>query len=149
MPTWAIVLIIIAAAMVAAIIILWRLGKKAEKRKAEQDEIIKQTAQSVSLLVIDKKKMRLKDSGLPPQAIAQAGRIAKNAKLPIVKAKVGPKIRSFICDPQIFDNVPVKKEVKAMVSGLYITQVKGLHGKTEPPKKKKGFRAWIQKKLNG
>ena len=148
MPAWAIVLIIIAAAMVAAIIILYRLGKKAEKRKAEQDELVRQTAQSVSLLIIDKKKMRLKDSGLPPQAIAQAGRLAKNAKLPIVKAKVGPKIMSLICDPQIFDNVPVKKEVKAMVSGLYITQVKGLHGKAEPPKKKKGLRAWLQKKLD-
>ena len=146
MPTWAIVLIIIAAAMVAAIIILWRLGKKAEKRKAEQDEIIKQTAQSVSLLVIDKKKMRLKDSGLPPQAIAQAGRIAKNAKLPIVKAKVGPKIAIFISDEKVFDLIPLKKEIKAEVSGLYIVGVKGIRGSLEKPEpKKKGIKGLLDR----
>lgn len=34
--------------------------------------------------------------------------------------------------------VPVKKEVKATVSGIYITEVKGLHGKpiVAPPKEK-------------
>ena len=34
----------------------------------------------------------------------------------------------------------VKKEVKAVVSGIYITDVKGLHGKSSQlPKKKEGF----------
>ena len=38
------------------------------------------------------------------------------------------------------DSVPVKKEVKAVVSGIYVIGVKGLHGKTEAkPQKKKGF----------
>ena len=52
------------------------------------------------------------------------------------------------------DEIPVKKEVKARVSGLYITSVRGLHGKTESEdgkKKKKGLRAWAlrkQKELN-
>ena len=90
--------------------------------------------------------MRLKDSGLPQAAIDQAGRLSKNAKVPIVKAKVGPKIMSLIADPDIFDQIPVKKEVKAMVSGLYITSVRGLHGKLETPEKKeKGFRAWLRR----
>ena len=36
--------------------------------------------------------------------------------------------------------IPTKKEVKATVSGIYITDVKGLHGKPLPvPQKKKGF----------
>jgi adenine-specific DNA glycosylase len=36
------------------------------------------------------------------------------------------------------DALPVKKEVKATVSGIYIIDVKALHGKIEsaPPKKK-------------
>lgn len=34
----------------------------------------------------------------------------------------------------------MKKEVKAVVSGIYVLDVKGLHGKTEAaPEKKKGF----------
>ena len=56
---------------------------------------------------------------------------------------------TLICDAQIFGDIPVKKEVKATVSGLYITKVKGLHGKTEQKdtkKKKGGLRAWALKK---
>ena len=145
MPTWAIVMLIIIAALVAGIIVLYFLGKKAEKKKAEQDELIRSSAQPVSLLVIDKKMMKLKDSGLPQQAIDQAGRFSKNAKIPIVKVKAGPKVMNLISDPEIFDQIPVKKEVKAMVSGLYITSVKGLHGKIEvEAPKKKGLRARLQ-----
>ena len=56
------------------------------------------------------------------------------------QAKVGPQIVSLICDEKIFESVPVKKEVKAVVSGIYVLDVKGLHGKTEAaPEKKKGF----------
>ena len=46
---------------------------------------------------------------------------------------------SLICDEKIFDSVPVKKEVKASVSGIYVTEVKGLRDKVETPEKKKGF----------
>ncbi len=57
-----------------------------------------------------------------------------------MKAKIGPQIMSLVCDEKIFDSVPVKKEVKAVVSGIYITGVKGLHGKApQAPAKKKGF----------
>ncbi len=142
MPTWAIVMLIIIAVLIAGIIVLYFLGKKAEKKKAEQDELIRSSSQPVSLLVIDKKMLRLKDSGLPAQAVQQAGRFSKNAKVPIVKVKIGPKVMNLIADPEIFDQIPVKKEVKAMVSGLYITSVKGLHGKIEAPvQEKKGLRA--------
>jgi hypothetical protein len=66
--------------------------------------------------------------------------------MPIVKAKIGPQIMSLICDEKIFEDVPVKKEVKAAVSGIYILEVKGLHGKTTTEKvQKKGFRAWVDK----
>ena len=46
---------------------------------------------------------------------------------------------TMICDEKIFDSVPVKKEVKAEVSGMYIVGVKGLRGPLETPEKKKGF----------
>ena len=56
---------------------------------------------------------------------------------------------TLIADEQIFDEIPVKKEVKATVSGLYITAVRGLRGPIEKPdKKKKGFRAKLQAKYN-
>ena len=55
---------------------------------------------------------------------------------------------TLICDAEIFDEVPVKKEVKATVSGLYITKVKGIRGgnATQDTKKKKGLRAWALRK---
>ncbi len=136
MPIWVIVLIIIAATFV----VLYFLGKKAQKKQAEQQQQIESMKQSVTMLIIDKKKMKIKDSGLPQAVIDQTPKMMRRTKLPIVKAKVGPRVMSLICDDKIFDSVPIKKEVKATVSGIYITEVKGMHGKTpDVPKKKKGF----------
>lgn len=44
---------------------------------------------------------------------------------------------SLVCDQKIFDLVPVKKEVKAVISGIYITDVRGIRGPLEAPEKKK------------
>ena len=52
-------------------------------------------------------------------------------KVPVVKAKVGPKIVSMVADEKIFDLIPTKKEVKAEVSGIYIVGIRGLHGKLD------------------
>lgn len=141
MPGWGIALIILGV-LVAIIVVLYFLGKKAQKKQNEQQAQIDAMKQSVSMLIIDKKKMKLKDAGLPQQVLAQTPKLMRNSKLPIVKAKVGPQVLSLVCDAKIFDEVPVKKEVKAVVSGIYITSVKGLHGKQEvkPDKKKKKSR---------
>ncbi len=146
-PTLTIVLLVIAAIMLVITIILGIIGKKAQKRQAEQDEQIKASAQQVTMLIIDKKLMKMKDSGLPDNVISQTPWYAKASKIPIVKAKVGPKVMSFICDGAIFDTIPVRKEVKAMVSGLYISSVRGIRGKLEVPEKKKGIKGWFARKL--
>lgn len=153
MKTGLIITFIILVVLLAITIVLYFLGKKAEAKRAEQEVQIEATAQNVSMLIIDKKRMKMKDSGLPEAVIAQSPKLARMSKLPIVKAKVGPKVMTLICDEAIFDEIPVKKEVKAKVSGLYITSVRGLHGKieTQDTKKKKGLRAWAlrkQKELN-
>ncbi|MCI5741002.1 MAG: hypothetical protein SO445_02335 [Lachnospiraceae bacterium] len=132
-----IVLIVIAVALLAFTIAMYFMGKKAQKRQEEQNEQLAATAQTVSMLIIDKKRMRLKDSGLPTIVLEQSNALLRNSKVPIVKAKIGPKVMTFICDASIYDNIPVKKEVKAVVSGLYITEVKGLRGPLEPQEKKK------------
>ena len=64
-----------------------------------------------------------------------------------MKAKVGPQIVSLVADEKIFDDIPVKKEVKAVVSGIYITSVKGMHGKVNVPntKKKSKFKQLLEK----
>lgn len=132
-----IVLIVIAVVLVVAFIVLTILGKKAQKRKEEQDEQIAAASQTVNMLIIDKKRMKLKDAGLPQQIIEQTPKLMRRSKLPVVKAKVGPRVMSLIADEQIFDEIPLKKEVKASVSGIYITAVRGIRGPLEKPKKKK------------
>jgi hypothetical protein len=150
MPTFAIVLLVILVIMIALTVVLYFLGRKAEAKQAVQQEQIAAMAQQVSMLIIDKKKMRLKDAGLPDSITQNTPWYARNPKLPIVKAKVGPRMMNFICDANIFDEIPVKKEVKATISGLYITSVRGLHGKTESngKKKKLSLNQRLTKKLN-
>ncbi len=143
-----IVMLIILAVVAGIAVALYFLGKKAQKREAEQKEQIDAMKQTISMLIIDKKRMKIKESGLPQAVIDQTPKMMRWTKLPIVKAKVGPQVMSLVCDDKIFDNVPVKKEVKATVSGIYITSVKGLHGSNEQNKnvKKKGkFKQFVEK----
>ena len=141
-----IILLIVTAVVGILVAVLYFLGKKAQKRQAEQDEQIKAHTQTVSMLIIDKKMMKIKDSGLPQMVIEQTPKLMRGTKLPIVKAKVGPQIMTLVCDAKIFDKVPVKKEVKATVSGIYITAVRGLRGPLEKPEGKKSWRAKLKDK---
>ena len=118
----------------------------AEIERLEQQAQIEASKQTVSMLVIDKKRMPLKESGLPQMVIDQTPKLLRRSKMPIVKAKVGPKISILIADEKVFDLIPVKKEIKAEVSGLYIVGVKGIRGNLDAPvKKKKGFFARFKK----
>ena len=147
MSTVTIVLLVILAVLLIAVVALYFLGKKAQKKQEEQQEQIDAMKQTVSMLIIDKKRMKLKDAGLPQMVVDQTPKLLRNSKLPVVKAKVGPQIMTLICEESIFDSVPVKKEVKAVVSGIYITGVKGLHGKTAvvEQKKKSKFKQLVEK----
>lgn len=146
MNTGTIISLIILAVLIILLIALYFFGKKAQKKQEAQQSQLEATAQTISMLVIDKKRMPLKDAGLPQMVIDQTPKLLRRSKLPIVKAKVGPKVMTLICDEKIFDSVPVKKEVRAVVSGIYITSVKGLRGPLEQPAKKKGFRQKLQDK---
>ena len=141
MSTFSIVMIVIIVILIAACIALYFFGKKAEKRQAEQQEQMDAVAQTVSMLIIDKKKMKLKESGLPASVIESTPKYLRRTKVPVVKAKVGPRIMTLMCEGKVFDVLPVKKEVKAVVSGLYITGIKSVRGGSieQPQKKKKGF----------
>ena len=146
MSTVTIVLLVILVILIAAVIALYFFGKKAQKKQDEQQAQIQANKQTVSMLIIDKKRMPLKDSGLPQMVIDQTPKLMRRSKLPIVKAKVGPKIMTLMCDAQVYPLIPVKKEVKATISGIYITAVKGVRGPLDVPEKKKGFFARLRNK---
>ena len=134
-----IVLLIIIIVLAAVLVALYFLGKRAQKKQAMQKEQMDAIAQTVSMLVIDKKRMKIKESGLPAAVIDQTPKYLRWSKLPIVKAKVGPKVMSLACDESVFPLIPVKREVKVVVSGIYITAIKSARGGLETPPKKKGF----------
>lgn len=146
MSTLTIVLLVILVLMIIALIVLYFLGKRAEKKQAAQQEQLEAAAQSVSMLVIDKKRMKLKEAGFPAVVVENTPKYLRRAKVPVVKAKVGAKIMTLMCDEKVFPLIPVKKEVKAIVSGIYITGVKGLRGPLETPApKKKGIKRLLAK----
>ena len=148
MRPWMIVLITVAVVLIVAVVVLYFLGKKAQKKQAEQQEMLEANKQTVSMLIIDKKRLPIKESGLPQMVIDQTPKLMRRSKLPIVKAKVGPRIMTLVSDAAVFDLIPVKKEVKAVVSGIYIMEVRGVRGPLETVQKKKGFWAKTKEKFS-
>ncbi len=139
-----IILLVILIVLIVACVVLYFLGKKAEKKQAQQQEQLAAAAQTVSMLIIDKGRLRLKDAGFPSIVVESTPKYLRRSKVPVVKAKVGPKVMILMCDAEIFPMVPVKKEVKATISGIYITAVRGIRGPLEAPPKKKGFLAKLR-----
>ena len=122
---------IVAVVLVGAMVALYFVGNNLQKKQMEQREQIDAASQPATLFIIDKKIMPMKDAKLPKAVMDQAPKRYQKAKVPVVKAKIGPQIMTLICDEAIFDDVPQHGEVKVMLSGIYITSVKTLHKKTK------------------
>lgn len=146
MSTLTIVLLVITAILAAALVAIIIIGRRMQKKQDAQQEQLEAAAQQVSMLIIDKKKMKLKEAGFPQFVVDNTPKYLRRSKVPVVKAKIGPKIMTLMCDGAIFDQIPVKKEVKATVSGIYITAVRGVRGPLVTPQKKKGFFARLRKR---
>lgn len=147
MTTPVIIMLIILAALVAVLIILYFWGKKLQKRQDESRAQMEETKQVVSMLVIDKKMLPVKDSGLPQMVIDQTPKLMRRSKMPIVKARVQGKIMTLVADQKVYPVIPVKKEVRATVSGIYIMDVKAIRGTLEtPPAKKKWYQRFRRDK---
>ncbi len=140
MPLWASILIGIAVVLLIGVVILYFVGSKMQTRQLEQEQLMDQMAQTVSMLVIDKKILRMKESGLPPAVLEQTPKYMRRAKVPVVKGKVGNRIMVMLADNAAYEILPVKSEAKVVISGIYIREVKSVRGKTiQAPEKKKGF----------
>ena len=137
-----IVLGVILALLVVLVIVAQKMMKKQEASQAQIDA----ASQVVSMLIIDKKRMKVKDANMPKMIADQMPKYMKFAKLPIVKAKVGPRVMTLIADEKVFDSLPVKTEVKVAISGMYITEIKHVRGNVEVPKVKKSFFKKMQEK---
>ena len=137
MSTLTIVLLVILAILAIALIAMILLGRRMQKKQDAQQEQLEAAAQQVSMLIIDKKRMKLKEAGFPQFVVDNTPKYLRRSKVPVVKAKIGPKIMTLMCDAAVFE---------ATVSGIYITAVKGIRGSLVTPQKKKGFFARFRNK---
>lgn len=146
MHTWQIVLLVVLAVLIAGLVALYFVGSKLQKKQEVSQREMQENSQSISMLVIDKKRMKLKEAGFPQMVIDQTPKYLRNSKVPVVKAKIGPKITNLMCDEKVFESIPVKKEVKAVVSGIYIMNVRGLRtGLDQKPEKVSFFQKMKRK----
>lgn len=150
MQTFLNVLLVILIIIVAVMAVLYFMGRKLEKRQVEQQNLLQAAAQTATMLVIDKKKMKIKDANLPKIVYEQTPKYMRWAKVPIVKAKVGPRVMTLLADEKVFAALPVKTEVKVVVSGIYITELKSVRGGSvpTPPAKKSFFSRFKKDKKN-
>lgn len=129
------VLLIVLAVVVLLMVVMYFLGKKAEKKAESQKAAMDAQSQTMSFYVIDKKRLKITEAGLPKMVLEQTPRYLRWTKLPIIKVKIGPRVMSLICDEKIYDSILPKQEVKASVSGLYVTSAKRIRGPIPEPKK--------------
>ena len=142
---WSIVMnVLFVVLIIAAIVlgVLYYFGRKLEKRQVEAQATIDAAKQVVTLMAIDKKKLKLKEAGLPAIVYEQTPWYAKRAKIPVVKAKIGP----MIADEKVFLQLPLKTEAKVVISGMYITEIKSVRGGIPPLPEKKKFLDRFRKK---
>lgn len=133
------ILLIVLAIVAVLLVILYFVGRKLQKKQESQQASIDAAAQQMNFFIIDKKMMKLAESGLPKIVMEQTPKYMRRAKLPILKVKVGPRVMSLICDQKVFQTLAPKQEVKATVSGIYVTAAKRIRGpivETDPKKRK-------------
>lgn len=128
MSTWLIILLIVLGLMIIALIVMYILGKRTQKKQEAQEEEMKKQAQSMNFFIIDKKKMRLKNAGLPKVVVDSSPRLAKLGRVPILKVKAGNRVMNLVCDAEVYKTLLPKQEVKAQVAGIYVISAKRIRG---------------------
>ncbi|MCQ2609721.1 MAG: hypothetical protein MJ151_02880 [Lachnospiraceae bacterium] len=129
------IVLIVLVVIIAILAILYFVGSKLQAKQVTAEKAMKQMSMVVSLLVLDKSKCHVKDSGLMKQVQDSIPAYMKWRKFPIVKARIvkaniagGAQVMSFICDPKVFKIIPVKTEVKVTIAGIYITKLHSAKG---------------------
>ena len=100
MSTLTIVLLVILVVLIIACVVLYFLGKRAEKKQAEQQEQLDAVAQTISMLIIDKGKVRMKDADFPPIVLQSQSRAKDHdpdVRCPDLSADPGKKRSKSHC----------------------------------------------------
>ena len=130
------ILLVVLILLFGVLVLLYFMGRRLQERQAAQQPMIEANTMEVSMLIIDKKKLSVKAAvaaGLPEQVEEELPFYLRFSKL--------------MADPTVYEILPVKKEVKCAVSGIYIRSIKSVRGGVVPEApKKKGLFANLRKK---
>lgn len=117
------VILIVLAVILVLLVVLYFVGRKMQDRQLESQKMMEASSQQVTMLVIDKKKMKLKEAPLPKEVYEKAPKYSRLLKVCVVKAKIGPRVFNLICDDNVFKHLPDHTECKVKISGIYITEI--------------------------
>ena len=111
---------------------LYMLSRYAQRKMSEQQQLIGANSQKLTIYTISKKRDKISNSGMPKAVTDQMPKRANLMKMYFVKAKVGTQIMTFmVMDKNVYNAIPLKKNVKISASGMYITSVEGMKTKKE------------------
>ena len=137
-----IIVLVLIAAIVAG---LYYLNRRTIRRVIQTQDFIDQNRMTAQIFVIDKKQERPSAHNLPKNVFEQLPKSAQMRKTYLVKAKVGPQIITLMCDKPVYEVLPVKKNVKVDLAGMYIVSITGMN---LADKKKKTIREKMSARLN-
>ena len=130
------IMIIIIVLLAIGIFFAYRMNRKAMGQMIQAQDFIDANRQTVQIFVIDKRNEKPSASNMPKAVFEQLPKKAKARKAFLVRAKVGPQIVTLMCDKPVYNVMPVKKNVKVELAGMYIV---GITGMNLEDKKKKTF----------
>lgn len=130
------IMIITIVVLAILIFLAYRMNRKAMGQMIQAQDFIDANRTTVQIFVIDKKNEKPSASNMPKAVFEQLPKRAKMRKAFLVRAKVGPQIVTLMCDKPVYNVMPVKKNVKVDLAGMYIV---GITGMNLEDKKKKTF----------
>lgn len=127
---------------------LYSLNKWAYKKMDQQQTTIEKTKQHATVYVIDKKRDKITNVNFPKAVIEQVPKYYRAVKMNFVQVKIGPQIVTMMCDKNVYNAIPTKKNVKVEIAGMYIVSVQGMKSAEEMKKiaKEKKAREKAEKK---
>ncbi len=135
------IILLVAFILGAVGVGLFFLNRWATKKQTEQQAFISTNKQSYTVYVIDKKRDKVDNISLPKAVKDAMPKYSKFMKQYFVQVKIGPQIQILMCDKNVYEGIPVKKNVKVDVAGIYIVNFAGLKSREEMKNLKKEKKA--------
>lgn len=139
------VFLIVILLLAAIFVGLYFMNKRGMKRMVQAQDFIDQNRMTVQIFVIDKRQEKPTEKNVPKAVYEQMPKTAKMRKTNLVRAKIGPQIVTLMCDNPVYEVLPVKKNVKVDIAGMYIVSIAGMNLED---KKKKTFTEKITASAN-